>query len=133
MRAEQQAVRARRLAEQKLERDVRRRAREQAALERKQARRVAAARAELARRGPVARSPYELFLDERDTARPLTRAELHSGSDDIAARVVEGGGGIEAILEATDLRTRENVFRSINSVIRARIRERRRRRRRRRT
>ncbi len=116
-RAEQQAARARRFAEQKLEQKVRRQTREQAALERTQAGRVAAAHAKLARRRPVARSAYELVLDERDTARPPTRAELHSGSDDIAARVVDSGGGIEAILEATDLRTRENVFRSINPAI----------------
>jgi hypothetical protein len=39
----------------------------------------------------------------------VTRADLHSHCDDIAARVVDSGGGIEAIVEATDLRTRENV------------------------
>jgi hypothetical protein len=56
-------------------------------------------------------------LDERDTARPLTRAELHSQSDDTAAAVVASGGGIEAIVEATDLRTRENVLRLIDPAI----------------
>jgi hypothetical protein len=66
------------------------------------------------RRRPVARSAYEAWLDERDTARPLTRAELHSRSDDIAAAVVASGGGIGAVVEATDLRTCENVLRLID-------------------
>ena len=43
-------------------------------------------------------------MDERDTARPLTRAELHSQSDDIAAAVVDSGGGIEAIVERSEER-----------------------------
>jgi len=117
LRAEQQAARAERAAEQQLEREVRRQAREQVALERAQARRAAAARARLARRRPVARSAHAAWLDERDTARPLTRAELHSQSDDTAAAVVASGGGIEAIVEATDLRTRENVLRLIDPAI----------------
>jgi hypothetical protein len=96
--------------------EVRRQAREQAALERALARR-AAARARLARRRPVAGSALEARLDERDTARPRTRAELHSQSDDTAVAVVASGGGIEAIVEATDLRTRENVLRLIDPVI----------------
>lgn len=116
-RAEQRAARAEQAAEQRQEREVRRKAREQAALERTQARHVAAVRAEVARRRPVARSAYEAWLDERDTARPLTRAELHSGSDDIAAAVVAAGGGIEAVVEATGLRTRENVLRLIDPAI----------------
>jgi len=117
VRAKQRAARAERAAEQQLERDVRRQAREQVALERAQARRAAAARSRLARRCPVAGSALAAWLDERDTARPLTRAELHSQSDDTAVAVVASGGGIEAIVEATDLRTRENVFRLIDPVI----------------
>lgn len=111
LRAEQRAARAERAAERKRQQEVRRRARKQAALERTQARHAAAARAKLARRRPVARSAYAAWLDERDTARPLTRAELHSQSDDTAAAVVAAGGGIEAIVEATGLRSRENVLR----------------------
>jgi hypothetical protein len=67
--------------------------------------------------GPVVRGAYAAWLDERDRARPLTRAELHSGSDDIAAAVAASGAGIEAIVEATDLRTRENVYDSIDPAI----------------
>lgn len=117
VRTERRAARAERAAERKLEQDVRRKARKQAALERAQARQVAAARAQLARRRPVARSAFAAWLDERDTARPLTRADLYSHCDDIAARVVDSGGGIEAIVEASDLRTRENVRRSIDPAI----------------
>jgi hypothetical protein len=118
LRAERQAARAERAFGRKREQEVRRRAREQVGLERAQARAAAAARARVARRrGLVAPSPYELFLDERDLARPLTRAELHSQLDEIAASVVASAGGIEAIIEATDLCTRENVLGSIDTAI----------------
>ena len=66
---------------------------------------------------PGARHGYEAWLDERDTARPLTRADLHSRSDDTAAAVAALGGGIEAIVEATDPRSRENVLRLIDPAI----------------
>ncbi len=117
VRAEQRAARSERAAGQRLEREPHKSAREQAALERAQARRAAAARAELARRRPIAGSAYADWLDERDTARPATRAELHSRSDEIAAAVVAAGEGIEQVVEATDLRTRENVLRSIDPAI----------------
>jgi len=97
--------------------EVRRRARAQAASERAYARRVAVTRAQIARRRPARRSAHALSLDERDLARPPTRAELYSQLDDIAARIVATGGGIEEIVEATDLRTRENVYRSIDPAI----------------
>ncbi len=48
---------------------------------------------------------------------PPTRAELHSQLDDIAARIVATGGGLEEIVEATDLRTPENAYRSIDPAI----------------
>ena len=91
LRAERRAAQAERAAEQKLEREVRRRARAQGRL--------------------------ELWLDGRDLTRPPTRAELHSQLDDTAAAVVASGGGLEEIVEATDLRTRENVYRSIDEAI----------------
>jgi hypothetical protein len=47
----------------------------------------------------------------------LTRADLRSGSDQLAERAVASGGGIEAVIEATGLRTGENVLRSIDPVI----------------
>jgi hypothetical protein len=115
VRAERRAAQAERAAERKLKRQVRRQAHEQARLERAPTGRVAAV--QLARRRPVVRGAYAAWLDEHDRARPLTRAELHSGSDDIAAAVVASGAGIEAIVEATDLRTRENVLRLIDPAI----------------
>ena len=59
----------------------------------------------------------ELWLDERDASQPLTRADLHSRNDDIAARVVADGGGVQAVLDATDLRTLENVKNLIDPAI----------------
>jgi hypothetical protein len=96
---------------------VRRQATEQGRLERAQASRAAAARADVARRRRVVRSDYEAWLDERDTARAPTRAELHSQSDEIAVAVVASGGGIDVIVDATDLRTRENVLWLIDPAI----------------
>jgi hypothetical protein len=109
---------ARRSAERRrLEREVRRKAREQVTAERKQARRArAAARERSSRRGRV-RSPEEAWLEERDARQPLTRSDLHSRADEAAARVVAAGGGSQAVIEATGLRTFENVARLIDPVI----------------
>jgi hypothetical protein len=65
----------------------------------------------------VYQSEYAHWLDERDAGRPFTRAELESEADRFAAKAVEAGGGIEAVIEATGFRTRENVFRNINPAI----------------
>jgi hypothetical protein len=48
---------------------------------------------------------------------PLTRADLHSQLDDIAAGIVAEGGGIRDVIEATDLRTLENVTNLIDPAI----------------
>ena len=98
---------------------MRRKANEQAALEREQARRDRAARAKIAarRHRPGAGSAFAAFLDEQDLRRPPTRAELHSGNDHRAARVVSAGGGIAAVIEATGLRTRENILHLIDPQI----------------
>ncbi len=37
--------------------------------------------------------------------------------DEIAARVVAAGGGMQAVVDATGLRTRENVFSVIDPAI----------------
>ena len=64
------------------------------------------------------RSGYEAWLDERDARRPpLTRAELHSENDEIAAGVVAAGGGIQEVIDATGLRTLENVVGLIDPAI----------------
>jgi hypothetical protein len=114
--AERRAAAARRSARRRLEREVRRRAREQAAAERKQARRARAAARERARRGRV-RSDFEAWLDERDARQPPTRSDLHSRSDEAAAAVVAAGGGSEAVIEATGLRTLENAAGLIDPAI----------------
>jgi hypothetical protein len=117
LRAEQRAAAARRSAERRLEQEVRRKAKEQAAAERELARRARAASGKLASRRRRARSPYEALLDEHDARRPLTRADLHSQSDERAARAAADGGGMRAVIEATGLRTLENVVRLIDPAI----------------
>jgi len=112
-REERRASAAQAAAERRLEREVRRRAKTQAALERELARPAP----EAGRAPRVRRSRYAEWLDERDARRPLTRADLRSGGDDLAERAVAAGGGMEAVLEATGLRTRENVLRVIDPAI----------------
>ena len=118
LRAEERAAAARREAERRAEQDVRRMAAEQARRERESARAGAALAEQVSRRR--ARTPYEAWLDERDARLPLSRAELHSENDLTAARVVAAGGGLQAVIDATGLRTRENVFRLIDPTILAR-------------
>jgi hypothetical protein len=117
LRAEERALAGQRAAVRRREREVRRRAKEQAESEREQARRVQAAAEAIASRRRRARIPDEAWLDERDLRRPPTRAELHSQADEIAARVVARGGGIQAVIDATGARTLENVVRSIDPAI----------------
>lgn len=45
------------------------------------------------------------------------RADLRSPNDELAERAVEAGGGVEAVIEATGLRTRENVLGAIDPAI----------------
>lgn len=115
VRAERRATATRRAGERRLQRQVRRRAKEQAALARERARRAAAAGRSAPRR--PRRSAYEAWLDERDAGLPLTRADMRSRSDELAERAVASGGGIEGAIEATGLRTRENVLRLIDPAI----------------
>jgi hypothetical protein len=110
LRAERRVAAARRAAERRLDQAVRRKAREQSAREREQARK----RSSRPRR---VRSGYAGWLDERDARVPLTRADRHSQADEMAARVVAAGGGMQAVIEVTDLRTRANVDRLIDPVI----------------
>lgn len=118
LRAEHRALADRRAAERRLEREVRGKAREQAKREREQARRTKAAVRESASRRRHPRNSHEAWLDERDApVEPFTRADLHSQDDDIAARVVAEGGGIQDVIEATDSRTVENVTNLIDPEI----------------
>jgi hypothetical protein len=115
LRAGERALASCRSAERRLEREVRRKAKEQAAAELQQARAAAITTERARRRRP--RTDYEAWLDERDARVPWTRADLHNGHDQTAARVVAEGGGIEAIIDATDLRSLDNVVTSIDPAI----------------
>jgi uncharacterized protein (DUF433 family) len=116
VRRERRAAAERRALERRMEREVRRQAKQQLALEGRlrAARAVRAAGA--AARGRR-RSAYAAWLDERHARLPLTRADLHSRNDELAAQTVADGAGVQAVLEATGLRTRENVLRLIDPVI----------------
>ena len=116
-RVAERALTARRSAERRLEQEVRREAREQVAAERVQARRASAAQSERTSRRRRARTDYEAWLDERDARMPLTRADLHSQHDLTAAQVVAEGGGIQAVIDATGLRSLENVVNLIDPAI----------------
>jgi hypothetical protein len=116
VRRERRAAAERRAAERRMEREVRRQAKEQLALE-GQLRAAGAVRAAAAAARGRRRSAYAAWLDERDARLPLTRADLHSRNDELAAQTVAGGGGVQAVIEATGLRTRENVLRLIDPVI----------------
>ena len=117
LRAEQRVAADRRAAERRLEREVRRNASEQAARERREARTTRTAVLETTSRRRGARSDYEAWLDERDARTPLTRADLHSPHDETAVRVVASGGGMQAVIEATGLRTLKNVVNLIDPAI----------------
>jgi hypothetical protein len=77
---------------------------------------LSSARATAAARRPVG-GAYAAWLGERDARLPLTRADLYSCNDDTAARIVAAGGGMQAVIEATGLRTRDNVLRLIDAAI----------------
>ena len=91
---------------------MRRQAKEQAGLVAQQARLVAAAGA-----SPRRASDYERWLDEQDLRLPLTRADLRSRADETAAAAVARGGGVEAVIATTGLRTRLNVLGTIEPAV----------------
>jgi hypothetical protein len=62
-------------------------------------------------------SEYANWLDDRDHGRPLTRRELWSTNDELAAEVTTAGGGLVAVIEVTRLNTEANVRRLIDPEI----------------
>jgi hypothetical protein len=116
VRRERRAAAEQRAVERRREREVRRQAKEQVALEDRLRAARAVRAAQAAARGRR-RSAYAAWLDERDARQPLSRADLHSRNDERAARTVAASGGLQAVLEATGLRTCENVLRLIDPVI----------------
>jgi hypothetical protein len=93
-----------------VEKEVRARAKEQAARDR----RLAAARAGTP---PERRSEYAAWLDQRDNPRGLSSAERRSQNDELAAQAVAAGAGIKELIEVTGLRTPKNVFEAIDPQI----------------
>jgi hypothetical protein len=110
LQAEGRAAKARRAAERQTERTVRRQAKEEAALARSYSERAVQPRR-------ARRFAYEAWLDERDARRPLLRPDRRSRSDEVAAGAAENGGGIDALIKATGLRTLENLVQNIDPAI----------------
>ncbi len=71
---------------------------------------------------PRGRTAYGAWLDSHDARRPYSRADLHSRSDTRAAEAVAAGGGIQAVIDATGLRTLANVELGIDPEILAHAR-----------
>jgi hypothetical protein len=115
LRAEQRQVAVRRVGERRLERQVRRRAEEQVVREKKQERLY---RAQLSAWNSGRRfrgDSYAARLDERDAPRrPPTYADRHNTYDKEAEEVVAAGGGIQALLAATELPTLQVAADSID-------------------
>lgn len=67
------------------------------------------------------RLPPDRYLEFHARASANDRcggtSELHSRADEIAARVVAAGGGILAVIDATSLRSFENIVRLIDPAI----------------
>jgi hypothetical protein len=102
----------------RLEPEVRGRADEQGALEREQLRAFQLAWAEHRSRWRPPRDQYEALLNEHDAPRlPPTRADQHNTFDKIAERVVAAGGGTQAVLDASELRTLEQAVELIDPAI----------------
>ncbi len=116
LRAERRTAAARRSAERRFERDVRRKAKEQLAFEQERASLAARRRPSSAGRRP-ARTARAAWLDARDARLPLSRTDLYSLNDHAAARAAAAGGGIEDVLQATGLRTHDNLLHAIDPTI----------------
>ena len=106
LRAVQQRLRARHAKERRAEKDLRRRARQQAARDRE----LGARRGTPQRR----RSEVEAWLDSRSEPRGLTSQDRVSRNDELAAQTVAAGGGVQELIEATGLPTRLAVYESID-------------------
>jgi len=112
LREKRHARAVERAEKRKADEDVRRRAREEARRDR-----------ELDtwyRSAPRRASEHEAWLDQRDAPRYLSSKERMSISDELAETAVSAGGGLEEVIEATGLRTWQNVYRLINAQVVAR-------------
>lgn len=109
LREKRQARVAERAQRRQAEEDVRRRAREEVSRDRKLEAWYRSAK-------PRA-SEYEAWLDQREAPRYLSSKERLSANDELAEEVVSAGGGLEEVIEATGLRTWQNVYRLINAQV----------------
>lgn len=100
----QEERKARQAEERRLKQEVQRRAQE----DKEHDRRLEA----WASRRPR-RSGLEGWLDERDAPRGLSSRDRFSANDDLAEAVVEAGGGLEQVIDATRL-TPENALSNID-------------------
>jgi transposase len=89
-----------------LEQDVRRRAREDKERDR-----------QLEAWNVPSLQPYLDWLNRRDAPRGLPSRQRYSANDCTAAGIVDSGGGVEQVIDATRLRGRENVLRGIDTQI----------------
>jgi hypothetical protein len=105
-RAEQRRVAAGRVAERRLERSVRKRAEEQVAREWQQERLYRREVVEWNMGRRFRGDGYAAWLDQRDAPKPRRRrADRHNTYDKEAEEVVGAGGGVQALLEKTELPT----------------------------
>jgi lambda repressor-like predicted transcriptional regulator len=74
-------------------------------------------RAAATRRVAERRAERAIRRQAKEQAALARAQDLRSRNDELAERAVEAGGGIEAVIEATGLRTRENVLRAIDPTI----------------
>jgi hypothetical protein len=108
---QRQARAAERTEKREAEADVRRRACEEARLDRE-------LEAWYRSATPLARaSEYEVWLDQREAPRYLSSKDRVSVNDELGEKVVSAGGGVEEVIEATGLRTWQNVYRLVNPQI----------------
>lgn len=69
------------------------------------------------RRRRAGRADQSPLAGRAGRAPPLYPRRTGKRADRVAAKAVQAGGGIEAVIEATGFRTRENIFRLINPTI----------------
>jgi hypothetical protein len=109
VQVERRALKAQREQELRQERELRRRAREEAEHDRL---------VEAWKPPERAYRTAEIdWLDSKDDPRGSASFEGYSANDRKAAEVVAAGGGVDEVIEATGLRTRENVYRLDAQII----------------
>jgi hypothetical protein len=65
---------------------------------------------------------YSAYLDERDRRVPVTRNDRRTTNNRMADAAVAAGGGMDAVIEATGLRSLKNVLNLVDPEILERAR-----------